>query len=64
MNPSKPYDRRSGKDRRQSDQGPPSTRERRTTVEPRLPEMVEIQVTDEELRSLGFAPPTPPAEPK
>lgn len=49
-----PVDRRSGKDRRQEEKGPPSSFERRRTVEARQPEMVELQVTEEELKALGF----------
>ncbi|MFY3383675.1 hypothetical protein [Paracidovorax sp. MALMAid1276] len=49
-----PVDRRSGKDRRQREQGPPTVFERRRAIEARQPEMVEVQVTEEELRAMGF----------
>jgi hypothetical protein len=38
-----PADRRSGRDRRQVDGGPPSRHERRRNVEPRQPEVVELE---------------------
>ena len=47
-------DRRSGIDRRQTEEGPPTPYERRRTVEARLPELTELHLTDEELRALGF----------
>ncbi|GAA4420131.1 hypothetical protein [Acidovorax lacteus] len=61
----KAQDRRSGQDRRQAELGPPGSNERRTTIEPRQPEMVEIEVTEEELRALGFEPsaPSQPTQP-
>ncbi|MFN3375155.1 MAG: hypothetical protein ACK40S_01195 [Burkholderiaceae bacterium] len=55
-----PQDRRSGKDRRESDEGPPDRFERRRSVEPRQPEVVELELSEEELRALGFAPPALP----
>lgn len=62
MTRTSPHDRRSGKDRRESDQGPPDRFERRRSVEPRQPEVVELELSEEELRALGFAPPAPPSK--
>lgn len=47
-------DRRTGKDRRQEEQGPPSGYERRRSVEPRKPEVTELDLSEDELRQLGF----------
>lgn len=47
-------DRRSGKDRRQEENGPPTSYERRRTVEARQPELTELNLSEEELRALGF----------
>lgn len=47
-------DRRSGKDRRQEEQGPPSNHERRRTVEARQPELTELHLSEEELKEMGF----------
>jgi hypothetical protein len=41
-------DRRSGRDRRRVDRGPPGGRERRVGIEPRGPEVVEIEITPED----------------
>lgn len=41
-------ERRSGKDRRVQDVGPKGDRERRRSLEARKPEVVEIQMTDDE----------------
>ena len=38
-------DRRSGRDRRQRDSGPPDGWERRRSVEPRKPEVTELEFT-------------------
>ena len=59
------HDRRSGRDRRQVDQGPPpGVRERRVNVEPRKPDVVEREVTPSEWDSLNgtvpFDSPTVP----
>lgn len=60
-----PMDRRNGRDRRQEELGPPNPYERRRTVEARQPELTELQLSDEELRALGFAPHRPaPPQPK
>ena len=48
-------DRRSGKDRRQEEKGPPTSYERRRTVEARQPELTELHLNEDELRALGFA---------
>lgn len=49
-----PTDRRSGIDRRQVQNEPPASYERRRTIEPRQPEVVEIELSPEELIALGF----------
>jgi hypothetical protein len=61
--PKQPIDRRSGRDRRQTVGQSPLNHERRVTVEPRQPEVIEIEVTPEELDAMGFATRrgTPPA---
>jgi hypothetical protein len=52
-------DRRSGADRRQVEQGPPGRRERRVSVEPRGPEVQDVELTPSEWASLNeFPPPT------
>ncbi len=59
-----PQERRSGKDRRQNEAGPLTGFERRRTVEPRLPEVVELELSHEELHALGFVTPaSPPTTP-
>ena len=55
VQPKQPMDRRSGRDRRQTVGQPPQNHERRVTVEPRQPEVIEIEVTPEELDAMGFA---------
>lgn len=46
-------DRRSGVDRRKVDVGPPAgTRERRRGIEPRQPEVQELQLTDSQWGAL------------
>ncbi|WP_081679666.1 hypothetical protein [Acidovorax sp. JHL-9] len=59
-------DRRSGQDRRQQEQGPPTSYERRRSIEPRQPELTELELSDEELKALGFIPASPdqPSPPK
>jgi formate dehydrogenase assembly factor FdhD len=57
-----PVDRRSGQDRRQAESDSPIPNERRVTIEPRQPEVVEIQVTPEEFTALGFKKPHPSAQ--
>jgi hypothetical protein len=55
--PKPPIDRRSGVDRRRIDKGPPHGRERRVGMEPRKPEVVEIEVTPSEWAALDGPPP-------
>jgi len=57
--PKAPVNRRNGQDRRQAVSESPTPNERRVTIEPRQPEVVEIQVSPEEFRALGFSHPTP-----
>lgn len=49
-------DRRSGKDRRETEAGPPTNFERRRNVEARQPELTELHLSEDELQALGFAP--------
>lgn len=51
-------DRRSGRDRRQEEQGPPGV-ERRRRIEPRKPEVSEVTITDSEWGRLENAVPAP-----
>ena len=46
-------DRRSGRDRRQVDRPPPAGRERRLGMEPRKPEVVELDMTHAEWVALS-----------
>ena len=48
-------DRRSGKDRRQEEKGPPTNFERRRAIEARQPELTELHMSEDELKALGFA---------
>ncbi|PJI97164.1 hypothetical protein CLU85_1936 [Acidovorax sp. 69] len=52
-------DRRTGKDRRQMEEGPPTNFERRRAVEARQPELTELHLSEDELKALGFAPEKP-----
>ncbi len=54
MDKQAPYDRRSGKDRRQTEAGPPDKHERRRSIEPRQPEVRELHLSPEELVAMGF----------
>jgi hypothetical protein len=45
-------DRRSGRDRRRADKGPPFGRDRRVSVEPRQPDVREVEVSIEEWNAL------------
>ena len=59
-------DRRSGKDRRQRDDAPPSGRERRRGIEPRRPEVAEVEITPSQwdaLQDAAFPMPAPAAPP-
>jgi hypothetical protein len=46
------HDRRSGRDRRQQDILPPGRRDRRQGIEPRKPEVTEVEMTPEEWEAL------------
>jgi len=48
------HDRRSGVDRRQQETASPLSYERRRSVEPRQPDVTELNLTPEELEALGF----------
>ncbi|MGD9831992.1 MAG: hypothetical protein AB7U92_04495 [Piscinibacter sp.] len=50
--PSQASDRRTGRDRRKADRGSPTGRERRVGMEPRKPEISEIEVTPSEWAAL------------
>ena len=56
-------DRRTGKDRRQEEKGPPTNFERRRAIEARQPELTELHMSEDELKALGFAP-TPTSNPR
>ena len=56
-------DRRTGKDRRQEEKGPPTNFERRRAIEARQPELTELHMSEDELKALGFAP-TPKGSPR
>jgi hypothetical protein len=53
-------DRRSGRDRRKVDKGPPGGRERRVSLEPRMPEVTESEMTPSEWDRLQELPAVPP----
>jgi hypothetical protein len=56
----KTTDRRSGADRRCADKGPPGRVDRRRVIEPRRPEVAELDLTDSEwgaLNEQAFAAP-------
>lgn len=58
-------DRRTGSDRRQTENGPPINYERRRAVEARQPELTELHLSEEELKELGFLQPdTAPKSPR
>jgi hypothetical protein len=54
-------ERRSGADRRRVDKGPPGGRERRRLVEPRRPEVEELEMSESEWAQLSAELPSPPA---
>jgi len=59
-----PTERRSGRDRRQVEKGPPGSRDRRVGLEPRRPEVVELEVSVSEWLALQAAmASTSPASP-
>jgi hypothetical protein len=49
------HDRRTGRDRRRVDKGSPTGRERRVSVEPRQPEVAEIELTAEQWAAMQAA---------
>jgi len=51
-----PSERRSGDDRRRIEGAPPGKHDRRRGLEPRLPEVVELDMTNSEWMSLGDDP--------
>ncbi|WP_341892273.1 hypothetical protein [Variovorax sp. YR752] len=53
-------ERRSGRDRRQVDKGPPGRAERRRVAEPRKPEVAELDMTESEWGALAQESVTPP----
>lgn len=48
-----PSNRRSGEDRRRTDAGPPGTRDRRRSLEPRKPDVIELDMSDSEWSALS-----------
>lgn len=46
-------ERRTGEDRRRVDNGPPGKHERRRSLEPRKPEVVELDMTNSEWSALS-----------
>jgi hypothetical protein len=56
-------ERRSGQDRRRVEQGPPGLRDRRRQVEPRRPDVAEIELSADEWEALhqALVPPAAPA---
>ena len=52
-----PSDRRTGKDRRNAEAGPPGKRERRTTLEARKPQVVELEMSPSEWAAFSDLPP-------
>ena len=57
-------DRRSGADRRQADQGPPKgMRDRRTSLEPRKPEVQELDLTASDWAALDTPTAPQPKKP-
>lgn len=54
-----PADRRTGKDRRKRDLGPPGKLERRRTVESRQPDVSEIDMSPAEWNALEHLPVPP-----
>jgi hypothetical protein len=52
-----PVERRAGRDRRDAEIGPPSRHERRTTLEARKPQVVELEMSPSEWAMFGGPPP-------
>lgn len=48
-----PAERRTGKDRRDAELGPPGKRERRTALEARKPQVVELEMSPSEWAAFG-----------
>jgi hypothetical protein len=63
-NTTPPSERRSGDDRRRAEGAPPSRHERRRGLEPRLPEVVELDMTTSEWMTLSGEPVVPPKSPR
>lgn len=58
-------ERRAGNDRRQADKGPPDGRDRRVGMEPRQPDVAELDMTPQEWAALaGLAQGGPPPAPE
>ncbi|MBH9552123.1 hypothetical protein [Inhella gelatinilytica] len=57
-------ERRSGRDRRQIELGPPHGVERRKSIEARKPQIEEVEMTAEEWEALMAGAPTPTLKPK
>lgn len=57
--PAPPNDRRAGKDRRKAEVGPPGKRERRTALEARQPQVVELEMSPSEWAAFSDLPPAP-----
>jgi hypothetical protein len=57
--PARGADRRSGLDRRVEDKGPPGKSDRRRLIEPRKPEVVELELSDSDWAALTQSPPPP-----
>jgi len=58
-----PSERRSGGDRRNVDGTPPGKHDRRRGLEPRLPEVVELDMSNSEWMTLSDVPAVPPKRP-
>ncbi|MGK2900973.1 MAG: hypothetical protein ACSLE9_20175 [Burkholderiaceae bacterium] len=61
--PTQVPERRSGEDRRRLDGRPPGKHERRRGLEPRGPEVVELEMSSSEWMTLSDAPDAPPKGP-
>ena len=53
----RPLERRAGKDRRKAEAGPPGKHERRTTLEARKPQVVEVEMSASEWAMFDVPPP-------
>ena len=54
-----PTERRAGKDRRNVELGPPGTRDRRTALEARKPQVMELEMSPSEWAAFGDLPSAP-----